>query len=77
MPADVEALLRHAVETACRQGAPAFEDKARASLVRSLALADPRRAAVEQRHRDELRQRFPSLGRTEETGSAPVIAKDL
>jgi hypothetical protein len=76
-PAHVEAWLRHAVKTACRQGAPALEDKARASLVQWLVMADPRRASVEQRHCDELRQRFPSLGRTEETGSAPAIAKDL
>ncbi len=76
IPAEVEALLRHAVETARRQGAPALEDKARVSLVRWLATADPRRASVEQRHWDELRQRFPALGRTEDSGSAPVISRN-
>ena len=69
IPQELEALLRHAVETARRQGAPALEDKARVSLVRWLATADPRRASVEQRHWDELRQRFPALGRTEDSGA--------
>ena len=69
-------MLCHAVKTAHRQGPPALEDKARASLVRWLAMVDPRRASVEQGHHDELRQRFPALVRAENAWSAPAIAKD-